>query len=348
MPRSNKKRNPLKPPLKHPPSLDQQSSAISHLMTQERQKMISRAIASGKKHGINLEHGSPIPGLGDCAFDSVIQNNNARSCFREKLTMPINYYRKIWMTDMANRTVNSPWNIYTSQEWLAGWEQMLIPGAYERGIYGDLMLPGIACGIRKFVLIFNTDLLSPHDPIYVVDPRKFDIEADSDIPIVLSYNLSHYESMHPCNNDDILKTTQLVQDYLFGRYSFSRSDLPFLLRLDNEHLVNERGRPATRQQFSKDNEYRKSLDQDKITCDVNKTELKISNLNERKKSKFQKTDDVFERNSNKKLIKPPNRTQDLKINPEDQTEIVHKNECTLDDEIDLVEIDEFFDSMNRK
>ena len=28
---------------------------------------------------------------------------------------------------------------------------MIVPGAYERGIFGDLMLPGIACGVRKII-----------------------------------------------------------------------------------------------------------------------------------------------------------------------------------------------------
>ena len=92
----------------------------------------------------------------------------------------------MWSTDMANRTVDTEWNIYSCQEWLNGWEQMMIPGTYERGIFGDLMLPGIACGIRKFLLIFNTNPESAHDPIYVVDPRLFNVQADSSVPIILA------------------------------------------------------------------------------------------------------------------------------------------------------------------
>ena len=56
--------------------------------------------------------------------------------------MSIDYYRRIWATDMANRTVNTPLNISTPKQWLEEWKQMQEPGAYERGIYGDLMLPG--------------------------------------------------------------------------------------------------------------------------------------------------------------------------------------------------------------
>ena len=70
------------------------------------------------------------------------------------------------VTDMANRTLNTPFNIFPNKaDWLKGWAEMLTPGAYERGIFGDLMLPGIACGTRKVLLIFNTNLDTPHDPI---------------------------------------------------------------------------------------------------------------------------------------------------------------------------------------
>ena len=133
---------------------------------------------------------------------------------------------------MANRTVDTDWNILSRQEWLAGWQDMLIPGTYERGIIGDLMLPGIACGIRKYLLIFNTDPQSPHDPIYVVDPRQFNTEPSTAIPIILGYNQSHYESLHPCTNADILASINLVTEYLENRYRFSKQDLPFLIGLD--------------------------------------------------------------------------------------------------------------------
>ena len=59
----------------------------------------------------------------------------------------------MWVIYMANRTVDTDWNILSRKEWLAGWQKMLIPGTYERGIFGDLMLPRIACGIRKYHLI---------------------------------------------------------------------------------------------------------------------------------------------------------------------------------------------------
>ena len=74
MPRSNKKRTPLMPPPKDPPNT---SFEISSLLAEERNLMIKRAISSGRKHGVNLEPGSSNPGLGDCAFEAVIQNVNS-------------------------------------------------------------------------------------------------------------------------------------------------------------------------------------------------------------------------------------------------------------------------------
>ena len=104
---------------------------------------------------------------------------------------------------------------------------MLQPGIYERGIFGDLMLPGIACGVKKYILIFNTKIDSP--PIYVIDPRPFNVVPDNDIPVVLACNLSHYESMHPCTNDDVQSTVFLVNEYLAGSCRFEKKDMEYLL-----------------------------------------------------------------------------------------------------------------------
>ena len=250
MPRSNKKKKNAHLPSSSLPFLEpppknlftqQICSAspdpdISNLLRKEKTMMISRCIQSAKKHGINLKHGSSNPGTGDCAFEAIIQNINDRADFREKFPMSINWYRRTWTTDMANRTIYSDYNTFTNQEWLEGWKEMQTPGTYERGIFGDLMLPGIACGTRKYLLIFNTSLNTPHDPIYVVDPNIFNVNPDTDIPVVLSYNMSHYESMEPCTNVDVQMSKDLVRQYLEGRYRYKRHDLPYLLSNQPERV----------------------------------------------------------------------------------------------------------------
>ena len=183
---------------------------------------------SAEIHGIKLQHGRPNPGTGDCAFEATIFNINDRKCFGQEFPMSIDWYRRIWTTDMANRTIDTPYNTMSPQEWLQGWSEMLVPGAYERGIFGDLMLPGIACGARKTILIFNTNPACPHDPIYVVDPAQFDVQPDTEIPVVLCYNMYHYESMEPCTDKDVEATINLVKDYKEGRYNYSKEDIPFL------------------------------------------------------------------------------------------------------------------------
>ena len=136
---------------------------------------------------------------------------------------------------MANRTIDSPYNTVGPQEWLNQWSQMLVPGTYERGIFGDLMLPGIACGVRKVLLIFNTNPNTPHDPIYVVNPSDFNIQPDTEIPIVLAYNMSHYESMEPCSDYDIEATINLVREYQEGRYRYGRADIESLLTIRDKN-----------------------------------------------------------------------------------------------------------------
>ena len=138
--------------------------------------------------------------------------------------MSTDYYRRIFATDMANRTANTDFHIFTPQQWQEGWNEMLVPGAYERGIFGDLMLPGISCGVRKILLIFNTNTNTPHDPIYIIDPSEFNVSPDTNIPVILSYNMSHYESMEPLTHDDVQATIDLIKDYKNGQYKYNQYD----------------------------------------------------------------------------------------------------------------------------
>ena len=205
------------------------------LKTEAIQLMLTRAIASGRKHGIKLTPGRPNPANGDCAFEAAVFNVNDRSSFSVKYPMSIDYYRRIWSTDMANRTVDTAYNILGSKTaWYKAWKDMQEPGRYEQDIFGDLMLPGIACGLRKMILIFNTNINSPHGPIYIIDPSIFNVMPDTAIPIVLAYNLYHYESLHPCTSEDVQLTVNLVKEYQEGRYRFSREDFQFLLNTSVE------------------------------------------------------------------------------------------------------------------
>ena len=70
------------------------------------------AIESAKKHNIKLKPGRVNKAAGNCSYEAVIHNINDRDCFKEKLPMGSEYYRRIWNTDMMNRTLDgsSVWN----------------------------------------------------------------------------------------------------------------------------------------------------------------------------------------------------------------------------------------------
>ena len=190
---------------------------------------------------------------------------------------------------------------------------MLVPGTYERGIFGDLMLPGIACGIKKILLIFNTNLDSPHDPIYVVDPRQFDVNPDTELPIVLAYNMSHYESMNPCSEMDNQLTAVLVKEYSEGRYKFGRKDLPLFLELEaTEGQQNYRTVVKKPRRDSEQLENVNHLNRAREKCAVKKDKSKADVINLEEVDDFLNISPDFAPSPTKKTrIKPLERNIDL-------------------------------------
>ena len=133
-------------------------------------KIFGSAIASAQKHRINLVPGRENNGDGNCSYESVIFNINDRSCYVDKLPMSPDYYRIVWNTDMMNKILDNmiPWNPgMTRAEIVCGFQELMNSGVYERSYFGDMMMAGIACGIRKRILIFNTNENTGHDPIAV-------------------------------------------------------------------------------------------------------------------------------------------------------------------------------------
>ena len=64
--------------------------------------------------------------------------------------------------------------------------------------------------------------------------QNFNVRPDTNIPVVLAYNMSHYESMEPCTDDDTHSSVALVNEYLEGRYRYSKEDLPNLISMQIE------------------------------------------------------------------------------------------------------------------
>ena len=58
------------------------------------QNNIFACIACANKHNIEIKPGRKNVAAENCCYESVIYNINVRPCFREKLTMTLDYYRK--------------------------------------------------------------------------------------------------------------------------------------------------------------------------------------------------------------------------------------------------------------
>ena len=177
------KKIPKKKIIKIQKEIESRTSQMeSHMKTHP---MMQRAIASAQKHNINLEPGRINSGGGNCSYESVIFNINDRSCFPEKFLMSPDVYRRVWNIDTMNKVLDEriPWNPgMTRKQIVAGFQEVMEPGVYEISFFGDMIMAGIACGVRKIILIFNTNpdiSRRVHDPVSMVDPRDYGGNMDS-------------------------------------------------------------------------------------------------------------------------------------------------------------------------
>ena len=151
--------------------------------TYDEDEIFTKAIAIAKDHNIKLKPGRKDRGYGNCVFEAVINNINDRECFKEKLKQTPNWYRRLWMNQMLDRIICKicPWNPgFTEKQLRDGFEKVKQSGVYEVDYFGDMMLGGIACGIGKRILVFNTGNNLVHDVIAVADPKHFDWRINID------------------------------------------------------------------------------------------------------------------------------------------------------------------------
>ena len=197
-------------------------------------KMINYGIASAKKHGIVLVPGIRNNADGNCTFEAVIDNINHRHCFVQKFCLHPNLYRQRWITETERDSENHPvlGALFSEEEKRINWNTLKSPYVYEVPFFGDYVIHGIAKGCQKDILIFNTSPAAS-EAIHVIRASEFNGEIDTDIPVVLCYNQSHYESLHPLTQEDIEKNKLLVQVYINGSYSFKKEDIPFLIGIRN-------------------------------------------------------------------------------------------------------------------
>ena len=211
---------------------------------QNKKTIFERAIASANKHKIKLKPGRENAGVGNCSYESVIFNINDRASFSRKFNLTPSFYRRVWNVDLMNKILDQkiPWNPgMTRAELREGFAELMESGVYEREFFGDMMLAGIACGVEQKILIFHTNesiTTTGQDPISVVDPRDYGGNINSEIPVVVAYNLVHFESLHPLDEKDIKETVRLVNSYsskpsrYMQEYGFTSKDMPYLISAD--------------------------------------------------------------------------------------------------------------------
>ena len=143
--------------------------------------------------------------------------------------------RQIWVTELQDEMNKNYKHMIPYDDHLtpmenqrrikSAWETLKQDGNYEIEFFGDLLMQAISRGTRKQILIFNTNMGSPNDPIVVVRPEQFGGVSDSTVPVVVAYNGVHFESLHPVGEENIEKTKDLCQQYLAGQYTLTSRDI---------------------------------------------------------------------------------------------------------------------------
>ena len=281
--------------------------------------IIEKGIANAKSHGINLHPGVLNLANGDCALECMIDGINTRNCFEETYDGTPNDWRLKWFTEVEDLAFNFFDAGMSRDEWDKAWSVLKTSGAYEY-VLGDLIIPSIAHCTRKDVLIFNTSPRA-HSPIFVVEASTLgNRPANTDIPVIMAYDQSHYESLVPDTDDDILKTIALKKNYLEGKYERKNNDVPILreqIQEQNLTYAASVSRKSTQKISQQPNP--KQVLKKKIT---EQTETDRENS----KSKTKKANETAAtRKSTQKISQQPTPKQVLKKKITEQTETDKEN-----------------------
>ena len=220
----NKKKH-VQPPRSHWPIRLRGGARTKH-----HQPILERAISLAKAHDINVHPGVENLANGNCAFETIIDSINTNSVFKESFDGTPDFWRNIWMTEVEGVAYENWNNGLTREQWMAGWSVLKKSGTYEYQL-GDLVLPGIAHCVKKDIVIFNASHLA-HSPVYVVEASMLaGLPANNEVPICLAYDQTHYETLVPDGEEDMLKIVALKRSVIEGNYHRRMEDFP-LLRQD--------------------------------------------------------------------------------------------------------------------
>ena len=185
------------------------------------------AIYVAKQYGIKLGPGGKEvwnKADGNCLYESIMDNINSRECFSEELDDVPQQYRMVWNMEGLKKIKMSeiyPGD-YPEEEWEQAFEVLQTTSTYDLDFFGDFAIVNCAQYLRKDILVFNTPWtingVSAHSPIYVISPDQYDSTnvRDTEIPLVIGHDGTHFESLIPCN-EDIKKTIELVKAFKTGK-----------------------------------------------------------------------------------------------------------------------------------
>ena len=191
-----------------------------------------RAIRSAYRHNfINLRPGPKNQAKGNCSVESSISNINGRAEIEPKVELAPDVAKQVWVTEIQeyiekHKPELIPDHLKTVSA--DSWNRLKHENEWDVDFFGEFVVPAIARGTKKQLLIFFTRVESPV-PVIVVTPEEYGVEHDSDIPVILAYDGSHYEGMIPCQPSDVEKTKNLVREVLDQTYPYQKSDIPRLI-----------------------------------------------------------------------------------------------------------------------
>ncbi|XP_035292059.1 uncharacterized protein LOC118237448 isoform X1 [Anguilla anguilla] len=225
----------------------------NHIRGGEGNSIFQTTISIAEQHGIQLRSGNPNKAKGNCLYESIIDNINARECFPELFTERPKHYRNVWNTVDEQKIKASPYypNIYTEQKWREAWQTLQTTNQYDLDYFGDMAILSCAHTTKKDILVFNTPWKTtnaqPHSPIYVISADAIDPAnaRDTHVPLVLAYNGHHFESLIPVSNVDVDKTIVLVDAYKTGTYKTPRSLAQMFELIGNDLHNTESNCPTT-------------------------------------------------------------------------------------------------------
>ena len=189
----------------------------------EMQPIFEMAVKEAEKHGIKVTPDIPNPALGDCLFESILDNvNHRQDDFPEKFEDGVDSYRELFVTELEERYKDKPvfpgynGNEMTDEqlgEWTAAWTQQKNPREFnvDKFNVSDLTPLGLGHCMKRHILVFSN---VPNEEVRVFDARLFeaDIELTTEVPVVIAYDCrgsGHYESLLPKTKTDVKKCTVL-------------------------------------------------------------------------------------------------------------------------------------------